>query len=365
MSAPGQTIRVRIAGAKEASYTVVVEPGALRHAGALIRKHTSGRICVVTNERVWGHHGAAFQRGLGAEKAVVVTIPEGEQNKTLAAVETIAEELIRARADRGAIIVSLGGGVIGDIAGFAAAIYLRGVEYVHIPTTLLAQIDSSIGGKTGVNLRAGKNLIGSFHHPKLVIIDPEVLQTLSERELRAGLFEAIKTGVIRNHLLFEFLEQHEADVLAADAAALTRVIHDCLAVKAKVVSEDEREHGMRRILNFGHTVGHVLEAETSYRHFLHGEAVAWGMRIATRIAEEREMIRGADAARIHSLVMSYGPVPPLVHLEPESLATRLHADKKTRDGVVHFILPLKIGEVKVVTDVAVSSVLSAISSFLA
>lgn len=348
-------IRVRVPGG---SYPVIVEPGILRKAGQAIKKLKPTRVCVITNDQVWSYWGAALEKGLAGMHAAIIRIPDGEPNKNLNTVESIAEELIRARADRGALLVSLGGGVIGDITGFAAAIYLRGVEYMHIPTTLLAQVDSCIGGKTGVNLRSGKNLIGSFHHPKLVLVDPQVLGTLPQRELNAGLFEAIKCGVIRDKKLFDFLELHAGDVLTGKLPALTRVIHDCLALKARVVGEDEKEHGVRRILNFGHTIGHALEAETSYRYFLHGEAVAWGMRAATRIAEDRGMIRGSDAARIHALILRYGPVPPLAQLQinPGDLSARLLSDKKTRSGVVHFVLPEQIGTVKVVPGIPTETV---------
>jgi 3-dehydroquinate synthase len=352
-------IRVRIPGG---SYPVIVEAGILRRAGQALKKLGDRRIFVITNDQVWSYWGSALEKGLHGLHPTVIRVPDGEQNKTLATVEAITEDLVRARADRTALLLSLGGGVIGDIAGFVAAIYLRGVDYVHIPTTLLAQVDSAVGGKTGVNLRSGKNLVGSFHHPKMVLVDPKVLGTLPERELRAGLFEAIKCGVIRDKPLFDFLEKKADDVLSGKPPALTRVIHDCLALKARVVSADEKEHGLRRILNFGHTVGHALEAETSYRYFLHGEAVAWGMRAATRIAEERGMMRGADAARIHALILRYGPVPPMVQLRPEDLATRLLADKKTRHGVVHFVLPQRIGAVKVVPDVPTEAVERAIAS---
>ena len=278
--------------------------------------------------------------------------------------EFITGELVRAGADRGTLLVGFGGGVIGDITGFVASVYLRGVECVHIPTTLLAQIDSSVGGKTGVNLRAGKNLVGTFHHPRRVIVDPEVLGTLPERELRAGLYEAIKCAVIRSRPLFDFLEQNREALLAKDRPALTRVIHDCLAIKARVVSEDEKERDLRRILNFGHTVGHALEAETSYRYFLHGEAVAWGMRAATLIAEERRMIRTIEAARIHALLMGYGRLPALVRLEPVHLAARLSADKKTRNGVLHFVLPERIGKVRVVAGVEDQAVARALEALM-
>lgn len=348
-----KTIRVRVPGG---GYPVIVEAGLMGRVGAAISKLKPSRVCVITNDQVWSHWGKTLEKGLGGWKPVVIRIPDGEQHKNLATVESICEELVRERADRDTLIATLGGGVIGDIGGFAAAIYLRGVNYIHIPTTLLAQVDSSVGGKTGVNLKGGKNLAGAFHHPKMVLADPKVIATLTDRELHAGLFEAVKCGVIKSRALFDFLAQKRADVLGRKLSALERVIHDCLAIKARVVMADEHEDGVRRILNFGHTVGHALEAETQYRHFLHGEAVAWGMRAATRIAEDRQMIRASEASRIYDLISAYGPVPALPPLDPASISARLLSDKKTRHGVVHFVLPEKIGVVKVVSGIPTSVV---------
>jgi 3-dehydroquinate synthase len=346
-------IRVRVPGG---SYPVIVEAGLIGRAGAAISHLRPSRVCIITNEQVWNHWGAAVEKALRGLRPAVIRIPDGEQHKNLTTVETICEELVRERADRDTLLVTLGGGVIGDIGGFVAAIYLRGIDYVHIPTTLLAQVDSSVGGKTGVNLRGGKNLAGAFHHPKMVLVDPKVIATLPDRELHAGLFEAVKCGVIKSRALFEFLEKQRKDVLGRKLAALERVIHDCLAIKARVVMADEHEDGIRRILNFGHTVGHALEAETQYRYFLHGEAVAWGMRAATHIAEERGMLRAAEAGRIYDLISAYGPVPALPVLNPANISARLLSDKKTRRGVVHFVLPEKIGVVKVVTGIPTSMV---------
>lgn len=354
-------IGVRTPGAR---YRVVVRPGLLTQARRELKKLAGGPVFVITNDRVWSYWGAALQQGLRGLHPAVIRIPEGEEHKSLATVEFIAGELVRNRADRGTLLVGFGGGVVGDITGFVASIYLRGVPYVQIPTTLLAQIDSSIGGKTGVNLRAGKNLVGTFYQPRRVLIDPTVLRTVPERELRAGLYEAMKCAIIRSRPLFDFLEQNRQAVLARDAEALTRVIHDCLSIKARVVAADEKEKDLRRILNFGHTVGHALEAGTSYRHFLHGEAVAWGMRASTLIAQERRMISIVEAARIHALLMSYGPLPTLLRLEPAHLATRLLADKKTSGGVLHFVLPERIGKVRVVAGIDSEAVVRALEALM-
>ncbi len=351
-------IHVRTPGG---SYDVLVERGALARAGRELRKLAAGRPWVViTNNIVWKHWGRALDAALAPHKYSLVRIPAGEDQKNLATTERVCEELVRCGADRTSLLIGFGGGVLGDLAAFVASVFLRGVEYVHIPTTLLAQIDSSMGGKTGVNLRAGKNLVGTFHQPRRVLADPEVLRTLPERELRAGLYEAVKCGVIRSRRLFDFLDRRREKILRKDPDVLAELVRQCVEIKAWVVARDEKEAGLRRILNFGHTIGHALEAETRYRHFLHGEAVAWGLRAATLIAQEMGLIRKAEAARIHELVMSFGPLPPLVRVPPARLATRLLADKKTRSGVVHFILPEGIGKVRVVTGVEARSVARAL-----
>jgi 3-dehydroquinate synthase len=251
------------------------------------------------------------------------------------------------------------------MGSFAASVYLRGIDYVQIPTTLLAQVDSAIGGKTGVNLAVGKNLVGTFYQPRTVLSDPKVLNTLPPRQLRAGLFEAIKCAVIGDPALFEFLEAERGRILRCDPKALREVIRASAALKARVVSQDEKESGLRRVLNFGHTAGHALEAATKYRHFLHGEAVAWGMLAATRLAAEHGRLSIAEASRIHDLVVSYGPVPslqsiPAAMISPASLAAHLAVDKKVRDGKLHFVLPRRIGEVEVVAGIVPREVVGVI-----
>jgi 3-dehydroquinate synthase len=214
----------------------------------------------------------------------------------------------------------------------------------------VAQLDAAIGGKTGVNLRGGKNLVGSFHQPSAVLVDPELLQTLEEREFRSGLFEALKCGVIRDCALFEFMQRNPQKILARDLKALQRIIHDSVRVKADVVSADEKESGLRRILNFGHTIGHALEAATGYSHFLHGEAVAWGMVAAAAIAEDARFCRAGTAEQIRESVLAYGPLPPVTCGVDDVLA-RLQSDKKTVAGAVHFVLPQKIGRVRITSEV--------------
>jgi 3-dehydroquinate synthase len=251
------------------------------------------------------------------------------------------------------------------MAGFLAAIFMRGIPVVQIPTTLLAQVDAAVGGKTGVNLVSGKNLIGSFHPPLAVLIDPDALNTLPEREYRAGLWEIVKAGIIRERALFRYLSDSAADVLARRPEAVDRIIEDAVRMKAEVVSSDEREGDLRRILNFGHTFGHALEAETGYTRFLHGEAVAWGMCAAVILGQLTGTVEAADGAAMLELVRRYGPIPPVDGISATNLQARLVHDKKTVQGAVHFVLPVRVGEVKVVSGVDEKLVLTAIERALA
>jgi 3-dehydroquinate synthase len=238
-----------------------------------------------------------------------------------------------------------------DMAGFLAAVFMRGIKVIQIPTTLLAQVDAAIGGKTGVNLVSGKNLIGSFHQPEAVLIDPALLDTLSDREYRAGLYEIIKAGIIRDPELFRFLQESSASLRAREAGGVDRIVEDSVRIKAEVVSADEREGDLRRILNFGHTFGHALEAETHYTRFLHGEAVAWGMRTAVHLAEMTGHLSAEDCVEIFDVLRLYGPIPPVDGIDAGNLFHRLAHDKKTVQGKVHFVLPVRIGEVVVVSGI--------------
>ncbi|HXZ81911.1 MAG TPA: 3-dehydroquinate synthase [Terriglobales bacterium] len=345
------------------AYPALIESGLLRRSGTLLREIFPERqsVMVVTVAAVRRRWGKQLASALKKGKFVpsFIEMPDGERFKTLKTVEGVAEKLLKASADRKSILVAFGGGVVGDVAGLLASLYMRGLDFVQVPSTLLAQVDAAVGGKTGVDLRQGKNLLGTFHHPRLVVIDPQLLSTLPEREFRAGLFEVLKCGVIRDPAIFEFMEQNRELILRRDAASLERVISASVKVKADVVAADERESGLRRILNFGHTLGHALEAETGYRKVLHGEAVAWGMVAATMIAEERGRLDKEAARRIISGVQGYAMWPKF-EVPARNIYRRLAHDKKTLNGVVHFVLPTGIGSVDIACDVPERVVMRAI-----
>ena len=344
-------------------YSAIVERGIVGRWAEFVPPK-AGRVFVVTTEDVWGHQGIALKQGLDGLPNEVLYLPGGEENKRLAPLEKLAEEMVRRGGDRSSLIVAFGGGIVNDMGGFLAAIFMRGIPVVQIPTTLLAQVDAAVGGKTGVNLVSGKNLIGSFHQPLAVLIDPALLDTLPEREYRAGLYEILKCGIIRDAALFHYLAEHGADVLGRQAEAVDRIIADSVRIKAEVVSADEREGDLRRILNFGHTFGHALEAETGYTRFLHGEAVAFGMRAALYLAELTGYVSAEDTAEMLDLIDLYGPIPERTGIPAENLLARLLHDKKTVQGNVHFVLPVRIGEVTVVSGVAEKPVREAIRSAL-
>jgi 3-dehydroquinate synthase len=325
-------------------YSFYCSRGAIAQAPRLIKRLGDATgVFVLSSPRVWRHWGGVLARTLpGARQPIL--FDDEESSKRLAAVEAIARNLILAGADRHAVLVAIGGGVVGDVAGFAASSYLRGVRLVHIPTTLVAQVDSAIGGKTGVNLPEGKNLVGSFYPPKLILADPDVLDTLPHRDFRSGLYEVVKYGVIADAELFRFLERRMNAVLRRDSAALGWIIPRCAAIKARVVTADEREGGLRQILNFGHTIGHALEAVTGYKRFLHGEAIGWGMIAATLMAVATDKLSDAEAIRIIRLVASIGPLPSLAKIQASELRPILAGDKKARAGRVRWVLPRRIGK---------------------
>jgi len=281
----------------------------------------------------------------------VLIFPGGEANKRLSAVEGLAEQMLERGADRSSMVIGFGGGIVTDVGGFLAAIFMRGVPVLQAPTTLLAQVDAGTGGKTGVNLVKGKNLIGSFHQPVAVLIDPDVLSSLPPREYKAGLFEVIKCGIIRDRSLFDLLDHQRDEILALQPGVTDQLIAAAVNIKAEVVTADEREGDLRRILNFGHTIGHAIEAETAYVRLLHGEAVAWGMLAATRLADLTGTLKGTDADHIARVITSYGPLPAIGDLQPDRLLARLSHDKKTLQGKVHFVLPSTIGGVKVMSGI--------------
>jgi 3-dehydroquinate synthase len=356
-------IRVRVEVSPR-PYEVLIRSGLLAQAGEQLREWSGGTpalfvITVPILRRRWGKPLIESLSGAGF-RVRWLEMPDGEPHKTLTTVERLTEKLARLDADRDAVIVAFGGGVVGDVAGLVASLYMRGVRLVQLPTTLLGQVDASIGGKTGVNLSAGKNLVGTFHQPLGVMVDPEVLSSLPDRQFRAGLYESLKCGVIGKPELFNRLEKADWKALRRDPETLAWVIAQSIRLKADVVSKDERESGLRRVLNFGHTIGHALEAETHYRRFLHGEAIAWGMIAAAQIAGQMGVCAPATRRRIEDAVLRAGSLPK-VEVRSRDILARLATDKKTRNGVVHFVLPRGLGEVEIVNRVPESLVLEAVS----
>jgi len=329
-----------------------------RIAGRLPR-----RIFVLTSAPIWALWGETFVASF-PEEPIVLFLEPGEKYKSLASVEKLLREMARAGGDRGSLLIAFGGGIVGDVGGFLAAIYMRGIVYVQVPTTFLAQVDSSVGGKTGVNLPEGKNLVGSFHQPLAVFADIGVLGTLPDRELRAGLMESVKAGIIRDRALVRFMEEHVDEVLGRDAKALEKVIAASIRMKAGVVSRDERETGLRMILNLGHTVGHALEQATGYKTLLHGEAVGWGMIATLYLARKRGAITAGQFERLERLIYLYGPLPAL-KLKAKKVVAATGGDKKNVGGVRRFVLPVGIGDAGVVEDVTREELEAAVGYMLA
>ena len=340
----------------ERAYAITIAEGALGRTGEIARQafgQRVRRVALVSDRTVHRLHGSAVERALrqaGLEPLPCLIAP-GERAKTLRTAERIWSFLIAERFERGEGIVALGGGVVGDLAGFVAATYQRGIPVVQLPTTLLAQIDSSVGGKTAVNHPLGKNLIGAFHQPSAVIIDPVVLTTLPRREFQAGLYEAIKYGIIRDAALARSIETGIDRLLALDPSRLVPLIARCCQIKAEVVAMDEREGGLRRILNYGHTVGHALEAVTDYRRFRHGEAVGEGMKCAADLSAALGLLAADQKDRIGALIDAVGPRPRLDDLDVSAILEAMTRDKKVVAGRLSFILPTGIGEVIIRDDV--------------
>ena len=328
------------------------------HLGKLVGRRRVFVITVPPVRRRWGKVLLQSLAEAGVQ-AVALEMADGERFKRLATLEKLAESLVKLGADRSATLIALGGGVVCDVTGFLASVYMRGVDVIQIPTTVLAQVDAAIGGKTGVNLQSGKNLLGTFHQPRVVLIDPNVLTTLPSREYRAGLYEALKCGIIGNAGLFRLFEDRRREILDRDPSVVEKVIAESVRLKARVVSADEREGGLRQVLNFGHTIGHALEAETRYTQLLHGEAVAWGMIAATKIALSTGKLDSATAERISDAILGFGRLPRM-KVQTTGVLKRLHSDKKARQGVVHFVLPRQIGRVEIVSDVPAAAVRSAV-----
>ncbi len=346
-----RTVRVNL---ENRSYPVIVGQGVLRRAGQILSGlgFRSAPI-IVTNASVWRLHGRFLSRSISGSfgPSPVIRIGDGERFKNQRTLQRIYEGLFRAQADRRSWVLAFGGGVVGDVGGFAAATFMRGIPYVGVPTTLLAQVDSAIGGKVGINVARGKNLIGAFHQPSAVLSDIGVLRTLPERELAAGLYEVVKCGAIRSGPLLRYLERRLPEILRCEPGPLAHVVLEASRIKAAVVSSDERESELRMVLNFGHTVGHALEAATAYRRFKHGEAVAWGMIAALGLGRELGMLDGIDAERIERLIYRVEELPSLRGVSPAVVWRALKGDKKFRSGKIRMVFLPKLGETKIVSDI--------------
>lgn len=330
----------------ENSYDIIIERSALASLGQRCRTiGLKGVAAVISNPTVAALYGATVHESLASAGYSVahIEIPDGEEYKNSATLNQVYDDLLAAGVDRGSFVVALGGGVVGDVAGYAAATWMRGIPFVQVPTTLLAQVDSSVGGKTGIDHPKGKNLIGAFYQPRLVLIDVDTLATLDQRQFRAGLAEVIKYGVIIDYSFFEFVEKHSAAILAMDPDALIEVILRSCQLKAQVVEFDEKEAGLRAILNYGHTLGHAFESISGYSSLVHGEAVAIGMVLAAKISVAKKLCSEEDYSRIYALIVQCGLPVESPHFDRKQLLTAVAADKKSKDGNITFICNQGIG----------------------
>lgn len=338
----------------ERSYTIFIDSGILDELGErLIRFEFSPRIAIISNPAVFSIYGNIAVNSLrnSGFDVKVVTIPDGEEYKDFLWAHYIYGELLGHRLDRKSALIAIGGGVIGDITGFVASTYMRGISFVQVPTTLLAQVDSSVGGKTGINHPLGKNMIGTFFQPRIVWADTDTLKTLPRKEFLSGLAEIIKYGVIWDEELFSFLEHNREKVMELDRDALKYLIRRSCEIKAEVVSKDETESGLRAILNYGHTIGHAIETATGYTKYLHGEAIAMGMHAEARLSSLLGVMESRDVRRIASLISSYGlPIETPQDIGTDRMFSLMQIDKKAVAGKMKFILPDKIGSVRI-TDV--------------
>lgn len=332
------------------SYDIVIGNGVRNRLGSYLRElSVGGRVAIVTNPVIDRLYGVGMRKSLQAARfsPMTIRIRDGERYKTTDEIERIYDQLIRHRFERSSTLIALGGGVIGDMTGFAAATFLRGIRYVQVPTTVVAQVDASIGGKTGVDHPRGKNLIGAFHQPKLVCVDPSTLSTLPTREFVAGLAEVVKYGVIQDASFFRYLEANASAILKMNSEKLDYCIKRSATIKARVVQSDERESGLRKILNYGHTLGHAVETLTGYRKYKHGEAVAIGMASAARLSYLLGIARSEVVQRQVSLLRALNLPTELPELDPRSILDVVESDKKVVGGEIFFVLPEKIGSVRI------------------
>jgi 3-dehydroquinate synthase len=338
-------------------YSVHVANGALEALPGVVAAVAPARVVVVSSPRIWRHHGPAVERALGP-RAEKVLVADAEGRKSRRTLDHVHDALLDAGLGRDGLVVAVGGGVVGDLAGFAAATYMRGVDWVGVPTTLLSMVDSSIGGKVGINHPRAKNLIGAFHQPRAVVADLDLLATLPHRQVRSGAYEILKCGVIADPALFAAMSR--APFALAAWAGLGAAVTAACRIKADIVTRDEREGGLRRVLNLGHTIGHALETVTAYRRFTHGEAVGWGMIGAAWIAAGRGLLAGAARAEIAAGVDAIGRRPPVSDLDEGAILEALGRDKKARAGQVPFVLPTRVGEVTVEPQVAADEIRAAL-----
>ncbi|MGD9604148.1 MAG: 3-dehydroquinate synthase [Gammaproteobacteria bacterium] len=346
----------------ERSYPILIGTGLLVDPTLVTRHVRARQVLIVTNETVGPLYAESLRQSLSGRTVITVELPDGESYKTLRSFETVMGALLESRFERGCAIVALGGGVVGDLAGFAAACYQRGVDFVQVPTTLLAQVDSSVGGKTAVNHPLGKNMIGAFHQPRAVLADLDTLKTLPARELRAGVAEIIKYGLIDDPPFFTWLEDNLDDLLALRPSALLHAIERACRDKARIVGLDERESGLRALLNLGHTFGHAIEHAMGYGEWLHGEAVGAGMCMAARMSVRSGLLGEDDCARIVALVARAGlPVAPLSALRTEDLLAAMRIDKKNKDGRIRLVLLRGIGRAMLVDDYPEAALLATLS----
>lgn len=354
-----KTVTVHLESRSERTYDILIETGLIRKIGRDLKKRAIGnRYLVVTDKNVTGLIGVEFVESLRSEglNGELFSIAAGEESKCAETVLEIAAGMTRSGLDRGSAVIALGGGVVGDIAGFASAIYMRGIPYIQVPTTLLAQIDSSVGGKTAIDTEHGKNLLGAFHQPKRVYIDPALLRFLPEAEIRNGLAEMIKYAVIRDANLFDTLRLRRDEVLQLDESLITRLIARCCEIKAAVVEKDEKEGGLRRILNFGHTVGHGIEAASDFE-ISHGAAVSMGMAAAAGLSRIEGFIGRDVETKLIDILKQYGlPVEIPSHIMLDSIMRHMKSDKKFVGGTPFFILMKAIGEVFVYDKLALDKV---------
>jgi 3-dehydroquinate synthase len=336
----------------EKSYPIAIGHGLLDSVPQLLSPFKGRRFAVVSNNRVWSLHGPRLEKPLRQLGTVTrVLIPDGEQHKTRETLATVQDAFVADGLQRDGVVVAFGGGCVGDLAGFAAATYMRGLIWVQVPTTLLAMVDSSVGGKVGVNHPKAKNLIGAFHQPKAVLADPAVLETLPAREMRSGAYEVLKCGILADRTLFQAIREAPQGLVKWSRAEVENAIASACRIKAEIVESDEREDGLRRVLNLGHTLGHALEAVTSYKRFTHGEAVGWGLVGEASIARKRGLLADTAFQAIAAAVDHLGPRPRVSDLDAADVLDAISRDKKGRAGKVPFVLPKAIGRVQILPDV--------------